>query len=299
MAITTSPLTISAIAAVPIRAVSRVHRRLVINADDLGLSRGVNRGIIKSAECGVVTSVSMIANMPDWDDALARLHATRADISVGLHFNIVAGRPLTSAPSITDPTTGAFYSLPQLAMRAISGRVSRDDVSAECVAQLAKLRAAGIRVSHIDSHRHVHALPGIGGAVLETAQMLGISMVRTPLEPLNVNPGHWQATLKKMMLGASWHAWHGWHAPSLDHFFGISLQGGSHFTECLNNVVDQLPAGTSEIMVHPGFTDAALASVDGYTWQRECEIEALTSPTLRNRLDQRGIELVNFGSLIA
>lgn len=126
---------------------------------------------------------------------------------MGFHLNIVAGRPLTSAPSITDPKTGAFYSLPQLATRAMLGSVSWDDVSAECVAQLAKLRGAGIRVSHIDSHRHVHALPG--------------------------------------------------------------------------------------------FTDAALASEDGYTWQRECEIEALTSPTLRNRLDQREIKLVNFSSLSA
>lgn len=326
-AITTSPIAAIPIQATPIVAGPGIRRRLVINADDIGLSQGVNRGIIKCAECGVVTSVSMIANMPGWDDALASLHATSADISVGLHFNIVAGRPLTSAPSITDPMTGAFYSLPQLAIRAVSGRVSRDDVSAECVAQLAKLRAAGIRVSHIDSHRHVHALPGISGAVLETARMLGICVVRAPLEPLNVNPGHWRATLKKLMLGTSWHAWHAPYAASMrytsrytpamsahdystpnysryvnnyvDHFFGISLQGGTHFAERLDRIINQLPAGTSEIMVHPGVSDAALASVDGYTWQRECEIEALTSPALRARLDQRGIELVNFGSLSA
>ncbi|MEO7104331.1 MAG: ChbG/HpnK family deacetylase [Gemmatimonadaceae bacterium] len=331
MATTTSQQPASSGTAIPNKTGSYLRRRLVVNADDLGLSSAVNRGIMKSAERGVVTSVSMMANMAGWDDALALLHATRADISVGLHLNIVAGRPLTYAPSITDPTTGAFYPLAKLAIRVLSGRVKREDVSRECIAQLTKLRTAGILVSHIDSHRHVHALPGIGAAVLETAQLLGVRVIRAPLEPLNINPGNWDATLKKIMLGASWHVCHARHAaltryaskhaskysPAtsaslagianspeyfnhyVDHFFGISLQGGNHFAARLKKIIDRLPAGTSEIMVHPGFVDAALASVDGYTWQREREVDALTSPALRHQLAHGGIELVNFGSLIA
>lgn len=295
----------TAITTKPTTARSQVRRRLIINADDLGLSEGVNRGIIECAERGVVMSTSMIVNMPGWLDAVDRLHATRTDLGVGLHFNIVAGRPLTSAPSITDPSTGMFYSMRRLAMLALTGNVSRDDVVVECAAQLAKLEATGIRVTHIDSHRHVHALPGIGAAILEPPRARVIRVMRKPLEPLSSNAGHWQATLKKVVLGASWHvtsvrptpAPHA-HCPQyVDHFFGISLQGGRHFAERLDSIVDSLPAGTSEIMVHPGYSDAALASADNYTWERECEIEALTSPVLRTRLQQRGIELVNFGSL--
>lgn len=250
----------------------------------------------------------MIVNMPGWLDAVERLHATPADLGVGLHFNIVAGRPLTSAPTITDPSTGTFYSLPRLAMRALTGNVSREDVVAECAAQLAKLQAAGIRVTHVDSHRHVHALPGIGAAILELARAQEIRVMRKPLEPLSANADHWQATLKKFVLGASWQAWRvtslkympaprSRYPRYVDHFFGISLQGGSHFAERLDSVVDSLPAGTSEIMVHPGYSDAALVVADSYTWERECEIGALTSPMLRTRLQQRDIELVNFGSL--
>lgn len=286
---------------------SQSRRRLIINADDLGLSESVNRGIIECAEHGVVTSASMIVNMPGLHDAIARLHATHADLGVGLHFNIVAGRPLTSAQTITDPRTGRFYSMPQLGRLALTGKVSREDVGAECAAQLRKLQAAGIPVTHIDSHRHVHALPGIGVAVLEAAHAFGIGALRTPLEPLTVNVGHWRATLKKMVIGASWHltstnytlAQRPRFPRSAGHFFGISLQGGYHFAERLNNVIDRLPVGTSEIMVHPGYSDAALAEADGYTWQRQCEIEALTSAELRDRLQRLDIELVSFGALHA
>jgi predicted glycoside hydrolase/deacetylase ChbG (UPF0249 family) len=281
------------------------RRRLIINADDLGLSEGVNRGIVESAEYGVVTSASMLVNMPGWDDALSRLKAMRTNIGVGLHFNIVAGCPLTSAPTLADPETGAFYSLPQLTIRALMGKVNLNDVGAEFAAQLEKLRTTGIRITHVDSHRHVHALPGIGSVLVDVATAFGIRVMRTPLEPLSINAFNLRATLKKLALSVSWRVASATHPrvrrPArqryVDYFFGTSLDGGRSFAQRLNSIVDQVPTGTSEIMVHPGYSDETLASVDGYTWQRECEVRALVSPALRTRLQRLNIDLLNFGAL--
>lgn len=285
------------------------RRRLIINADDLGLSEGVNRGILECAEFGVVTSASMLVNMPGWGDAVSRLGAMRTEMGVGLHFNIVAGDPLTSAHTISSPETGKFYSLPQLTTRLLMGRISLKDVRSELAAQLEKLRSTGIRITHVDSHRHVHALPGIGSVVADAARSFGIRVTRRPLEPLGINVSSPHATLRKLAIGLSWHFSSVTHRSArrvsrpgkaghhVDHFLGISLDGGRRFAQRLDSMIDRIPAGTTELMVHPGYSDDTLASLDSYTWQRECEVRALVSRPLRTRLERLGIDLLNFGAL--
>src|SRR3981189_894121 len=88
-------------------------RRLIINADDYGLSRGVNTGIIEAATTGVVTSASMIVKLPGFDDAMGGARSCPS-LSLGLHLNLTAGKPLTAAPSLTRRKTGQFYPLPLL-----------------------------------------------------------------------------------------------------------------------------------------------------------------------------------------
>lgn len=285
------------------------RRRLIINADDLGLSEGVNRGILECAEFGVVTSASMLVNMPGWGDAVSRVDAMRTDMGVGLHFNIVAGDPLTSAQTISSPETGRFYSLPQLTTRVLMGLISLKDVRRELAAQIEKLRSTGIRITHVDSHRHVHALPGIGSVVADAARSFGIRITRRPLEPLGINVSCAQATLRKLAIGLSWYLTSEMHRSALrdpqsgharhdvDHFLGVSLDGGRRFAQRLDSMIDRIPVGTTELMVHPGYNDDTLASLDSYTWQRECEVRALVSHPLRTRLERLGIDLLNFGAL--
>ena len=133
-----------------------------MNADDFGFSAGVNRGILEAHAAGVVSSVSVLVNTPGWPDARDRLRAIGGTLGVGLHLNLTTGAPLTTAPSLTTPPpTARFHSLAALVARALTGRLDPAHVSAECAAQLARLREAGVRVTHIDSHRHVHVLPGV------------------------------------------------------------------------------------------------------------------------------------------
>ena len=273
---------------------TRSSRRLIVNADDYGFARGVNTGIIEAAETGAVTSASMIVNLPAFDDAVTRARSCPS-LSLGLHLNLTTGKPLTRAPSLTRRKTGHFYPLPLLIARASIGRVDPSEVERECAAQLDRMIEARIPPTHLDSHRHIHAHPALWPAVLAASASKGVSNVRVPTEPLWANPRDWKATLKKtgLLMSAQISRRRAKNDASV-HFFGLSLQGGISFSARLFALIPRLPAGTTELMTHPGYTDAELAEHDGYTWQREEELRVLCSKELRDLLLHCEIELASF-----
>ncbi len=275
--------------------------RLIINADDFGISRGVNIGIIEAAEAGVVTSASLIVNLPAFPDAIARAQSG-ADLSLGLHLNFTTGRSLSGAQSLTRRDTGEFYALPTLLARASLGLVDSSDINLECKAQIDRMIDAGFPPTHLDSHRHVHMHPAIFPAVARAAASRGISQLRIPREPLRLNALDWRATVKKLgllacaRLSAAGKAFYGVRS------FGISLQGAKSFAARLFALIPQLPLGTSELMTHPGYSDAALAANDRYMLQREKELAVLCSREFRELLDRSGVTLMSFrdsGALVA
>lgn len=277
-------------------------RLLVINADDLGLSPGVDRGIIEAHDAGALSSASMMVNTPAFDEAVALAHSRRPRLGVGLHLNLVAGRPLTEVPSLTDTRTGDFHSLTELARLALTGRVRADDVRRECDAQLRALAAAGIIPTHLDSHRHAHALPGILPAVAAIAHEAGLHWVRRPLDRPSLREP--VASAKILVLHAAWRrALVGVdraHLPLLaraPYFRGIALQGAADVEARLLRLLDRLPAGPTELMMHPGYDDATLAAQDPYRHEREREVTALRSPAVRERLGRGDIRLVSFAEL--
>ena len=276
------------------------RRRLIINADDFGLSDGVTRGIVEAHEAGSVTSTSMLANGLDWESAVRFARATRT-LDVGVHLNLVQGRPLLRVPSLTDPRTGELLPLGALARRALTRRIDRDELAAELRAQIERVRQAGIAVTHLDSHRHTHVLPGIFPTVRLVAREAGIRVLRIPREPLTVNPLRPGATARKLVLATSLRVSGALPLDSAlattDHFRGVSLQGGAHFDRRLRRALDTLEPGSTELMVHPGHVDEALVAQDSYTRPRATELEVLTSPGVRERLARGDIELVSFAAL--
>jgi predicted glycoside hydrolase/deacetylase ChbG (UPF0249 family) len=274
--------------------------RLIINADDFGFSEGVTRGIIEAHAAGSVTSTSMMANGIDWENAVRFARATRT-LDVGVHLNLVQGRPLLRVPSLTDARTGELYSLGALARRAIAGRIDADELAAEVRAQIERVRQAGIAVTHLDSHRHAHVLPGIFPVVCRVAIESGIRAIRIAREPLRVNAFRAGATARKLVLIAALRAARALPLDSAlvttDHFRGVSLQGGTHFARGLRSALDTLGPGSTELMVHPGYVDEALAAQDPYTTPRAIELAELTSPGVRERLARGDIELVSFATL--
>jgi predicted glycoside hydrolase/deacetylase ChbG (UPF0249 family) len=277
-------------------------RRVVINADDLGFAPGVNRGIIEAFEAGTLSSASMMVNTPAFPEASALVRDRARLLGVGLHFNLLTGSPLSVVPTLCDPRTGLFFPLGTLAQRTFAGRVSPDDVRRECDAQLAALRAEGIAITHLDSHRHTHALPGVLPAVLASARGAGVRVVRRPLDA--VTPSEPVVAAKVMVLRASWAAAIRGVAPEdrtlvthAPNFRGIALQGAPDVELRLLALLDRLPAGDTEIMMHPGYDDAVLAAQDPYRSERESEVRALCSIALCERLDRGDIKLARFDQL--
>lgn len=238
----------------------------------------------------------MIVNLDGFTDAVTRARSF-AHLPLGLHLNLTEGRPLTRASSLTR-ARGEFHSMPALLFRASAGLIQSDDVVAECAAQLDRMLEVGIVATHLDSHRHVHMHPRLFPAVAQAARSRGVDIVRVPREPLRMNAHNWRATLKKLaLLGPSSFSTRGHIVHSADHFFGLSLQGAKSFAPRLFALIARLPAGTSELMVHPGHVDADLSLRDAYTWQREEELRVLCSPEFGESLKRNDVELASFRDL--
>jgi len=151
-------------------------RKLIVNADDFGLTAGVNRAILETHTAGVVSSTTLMANGPQFDDAVALARSTPS-LSVGCHVVLVDGTPVS--PSHTVDTLRAirsaepqqFYSsLSAFAARATLGGFDRDQLVAEVVAQIKTIQSTGLQVTHLDTHKHAHIFPEILNALLRAAR---------------------------------------------------------------------------------------------------------------------------------
>lgn len=277
-------------------------RFLVINADDLGFAPGVNRGILEAHAAGSVSSASMMVNTPAFAEGADRVRREAPRLGVGLHLNLVSGVPLSNVPSLVDSATGRFHPLEVLVRRALAGLVEPAEVRRECEAQLAALAAAGITPTHIDSHRHAHAMPGILAAVAAAAHDAAIAVVRRPLDRVSIlDP---VASAKMLALHAAWRTALTTVAPAnrailarAPHFRGIAMQGMSDFRDRLLATLDQLPIGVTEIMVHPGYDDAVLAAQDDFRAEREVEARALCDVAVTERLSRGDVKLVTFSEI--
>lgn len=286
------------VAAIHSAALPRAARtRLIINADDFGFTPAVTAGILEAHHAGVVTSTSMMVHCPGWEDGV-RQSRSAPSLGIGLHLNLLVGVPLTAATSLTDRGTGRFATLSEIVRRALTFRLDVVEIEAECEAQLQSLRDADVTPTHIDSHRHTHALPVIRAAVARVAARHRLPL-RRPVESHRRFPNDLSSQLHRAVIAASWRvtSMGAAYTAAADHFIGVSMQGGEHFAAQLSIVLDSLPTGSVEMMVHPGGVDDALRAVDGYTWQRERELAALISPGVRERLGRSDIALICFSDL--
>ncbi len=139
--------------------------RIIINADDFGLTNSVNKAIIDVFKAGNLTSATMMVNTPGFLNAveLAKKHPT---LGVGLHFCLTEGKPLTSAKTLIDEE-GCFLSRGTLIKQILKGKINQDDITAEFNAQLEKLVKSGIQLTHTDSHQHVMMIPFVFNAVIK------------------------------------------------------------------------------------------------------------------------------------
>jgi hopanoid biosynthesis associated protein HpnK len=286
-------------------------RRLIVNADDFGLTRGVNRAIVEASSNGIVTSSTLMANGQAFEDAI--VHAKSASrLSIGCHVVLVDGSPVLGgqqASTLFDQKAddGRFYDgLGAFALRAVSGRVDADEIEAEVTAQIRKLQSAGVSVSHLDTHKHTHILPQVLRALLRAARTCGVPAVRNPFGPVRFSilakyPRLWkrygQVTVLNRLGGRFRNSVTNAGMLTTDGTVGVVATGAMD-SYLFRSIVDSLPEGTWELVCHPGYNDAELGSIRTRLREsRAVELRLLTSPKALELLVRSGVQLISYRDL--
>jgi len=286
-------------------------RNLIVNADDLGWTEGVNRGIAETHRNGIVTSASLLANGAAFASGV-ELARTTPGLGVGVHLNLSEGKPVAPREMVKSLVNerGELEGRPEsLLLRLARRSVSLEEVEREWNAQIQKVRDAGIEPTHLDGHRHVQMLPGLFELALRLAKKHGIAAIRISHEEsslrlaLSTGAKHKGAVvikqgvqargLKLLAPDAHEKAERAGIAAA-DYFCGIA-QTGEMTREGVLRLLETLPEGTTELMCHPGYMDAELAkSATRLQASRQTELEILTDTAIRNLVASQGIRLIDY-----
>jgi len=294
---------------------------LIITADDLGISLATNRAIDRAHRKGLVTSASLMANMRAFDDAVERTVRPNPGLGVGVHLCLTSGRPVLAAadvPMLVDAEgrfRHGFFGLLRL-IRSRQRREALEQIAGELRAQAERLAASGIRIDHVDSHRHVHLIPGILEVAREIAiehraalripsERFALTAQLLPLAPRRILSG---GLLKRAVLArlARRRSRLGCEPMSADHYFGV-LDSGRMTQSAWMSIARLIRAGVTEVNIHPSLAPLAGDAPDCCDADlrflrsplRAAELEAITDPLLREELARREISLVRFADVIA
>ncbi len=280
--------------------------RVIINADDFGLSQSVNEGIVKAHREGILTSATLMANTPGFEDAVA-LSRENPKLGVGLHLNIVRGFPVSKPESIPSLLTseGRFPSSAGKVIKGLYGRrIKPADLERELRAQIEKALKAGVKLSHFDSEKNLHVIPPFFRTVLKLGQEYGIKKVRFVLE-FRLSRALGQS-LKAAFLSAACLRMRKRVARAgfviTDRFYGI-CNSGRMTAEVLAALLSRQKDGSAEIMVHPGYVRQDLLDLEPVVGRyyinrsRELELGALLDPGPKDAARERSIRLINFHEL--
>ena len=299
-------------------------RKLIVNADDFGLTAGVNRAIVETHLGGVVSSATLMANGAAFEDAVTAARSA-PNLSVGCHVVLVDGTPV-SPPDTVDTLVAIrsaqpdkFYSsLSAFAARAMLGGFDRDQLVAEITAQIRKIQSTGLRVTHLDAHKHAHIFPEILVALLRAARICGVPAIRNPFVPVKAMPARlfkgkrnlWKRYGQVRML----HTFSGQFLQRTrraglltpDGAIGVIETGlvdnahdrpgeSSNYSSLLRQTLASLPEGTWELVCHPGYNDADLRRAGTRLLDsREEERRRLTSAELRQFLEEQKIRVIGY-----
>jgi hopanoid biosynthesis associated protein HpnK len=288
-------------------------RNLIVNADDLGWTQGVSRGIAEAHRNGIVTSTSLLANGCAFE---AGVRAARESprLGVGVHLNLSDGKPVAPAERVKSllGENGDFSGGPEtLLLRLTAKKLETKEVEIEWNAQIEKVRAAGIRPTHLDGHKHVQMLPGLFAVALRLAKKHGIEAVRVAHEASSLRAaltsgGEPTGVTLKQGVQARGLKLLGRDAREMteragiataDYFCGIA-QTGVLTKKGVQQLLASLPEGTTELMCHPGYADADLEkSATRLQKSRQTELEILTDNDIRKSIASLGIRLINYGEI--
>lgn len=261
-------------------------KRLIINADDFGLTPGVTRGILDAHINGVVTSTSAMMNSPHLAENLAAATKVAPNLGMGVHLVLTWGIPVLAPEKVTTlvDDTGHFYKIFQLSGHAED--FDLNEVRNEWQAQIEAFIAAGRRPDHLDSHHHSsYSNPALFAAMLELAREYDLP-IRLPSKPESSSPeieslvqipGHHPVRFPLSCITAFYDE-------------GASIAN-------LSKILTTIPDGISELMCHPGYTDSELMEGSSYTTMRKTELRILTGKDVKACIEENGVTLARFSDL--
>lgn len=290
-------------------------KQLIINADDFGLSPGINRGVIKAFREGILSSTTMLVNMPGFEESVT-LAQENPDLSVGIHLNLSWGRPTAKPDKVSSLVDGKEHfsnSVLALAVKSFLGKVKSEEIELEFRNQIEKFLATGLKPTHLDTHKHIHCLGNVLCALLKVAEEFNIRKIRyseeTKLDSVNqdisqnsLSPSlrtickrnivkwlcvFYRSRLEKVGFSMPKHP---------DHFIGIDIMDTLN-VETMLSILKNLPNGTTEIMCHPGYLDEQTRQFSKIPPNREIELESLCHPSLKEYIQESNIKLVSYKDL--
>jgi hopanoid biosynthesis associated protein HpnK len=287
-------------------------RNLIVNADDLGWTQGVNRGIVEAHRQGVVTSTTLLANGQAFDSGIAAAREN-PELGIGVHLNLSDGPPAAPADQVPGllNNAGELDGGPEGLLLLIARRGLRvDEIEREWDAQIRKIRESGITPTHLDGHKHVHMLPGLFELALHLGKKHGIRAIRVAHEEsslrsaLSAGAGQNASVVLRQEVQARGLKLLARDARELaaregmataDYFCGIA-QTGELTREGIEEFLEKLPEGTTELMCHPGYVDEELRqSATRLQESRKRELDILTDAQIRKTVARQGIRLINYG----
>jgi predicted glycoside hydrolase/deacetylase ChbG (UPF0249 family) len=287
-------------------------RRLIVNADGLGFTSGINRGIIETIKKGIVRSTSALANFPAIEEAASLFREVENIASVGIHFNLTVGKPVLPLEKINSlvNSKGEFWGGAFL-KRLLRGKIKISHMIMELDAQVQKLVSLGFKLTHFDSHQGKHLYPPFFFAAIFVANKWGIKKLRSgyryyfflqepQLTPKKLaylsNPRRLFPHLNRkiLMLYAKLKGFR-----MSDRLITpvTSDPYVKTYKEVWIKIIENLPLGTSEIFAHPGYITPELSRYSKIVNEREGELKALTDPDVINAVEKNQIEIISFREL--
>lgn len=262
-------------------------RTLVVNADDLGLTVGVNNGIFDAHDRGILTSASLMATAPAAANAIGRLRS-RPALGIGAHLTLVDGAPMLPpdcVPTLVNDDGRFHHSWKPFIAACLMGRVSMREVERELTAQVECLASQDITLTHLDSHKHVHLYPPVFEIVVRLAERFRIPVVRVPFEGT-------LADLPLLPWAQSGYRRAAAHGISTPQFVGRAMTG-TMTARALAEAIHRLAPGHTELMVHPGYVDEALCQMaTRLLASRDTEVALLVSQQIDRLIAAEDIRLV-------
>ncbi|MBQ7723932.1 MAG: ChbG/HpnK family deacetylase [Selenomonadaceae bacterium] len=278
-------------------------KKLIVNADDFGRHELINRAVERAFNSGCLRSATLMAGGIAFDDAI-NLAKKFPKLGVGIHFTLANGNPILPPEEIPTLVTeeGIFHGdYIKFLKRYLSGKISLAEVRSELAAQLEKILNTGLTLTHFDSHQHLHHIPGIIEIVLELASAKNISAMR--VANTKIFDGELDSLGKfigRLGLGSlakfTAHQAHKKNFTTPEHFAGI-VAGESVSEKFLFKLIENLPDGTTEVMLHPGIDNKILQDFCQWEHDFEEELAAVTSPKILNLLAEKNISAINFSDL--